>query len=154
MDRLARIAARVAGAQVQLQGPFTQSSSPQNKVEVDLPFGITGGAAPLLLEAVGEDPKNLNAVQALEAGPIPDMTVGYSLVKDDYRKGQVPASWTSPGDQDEYDFEIRLTHLDGFELSDVDRATLDKAGLTKIVHDAVYDKHAEKASLRSMDTSD
>ncbi len=153
MNRLARIAVRVAGAQVQLQGPFKQGTSPTNIVDVDLPFGITGGAAPLILEAIGEDPKNLNAVQQLEKGPIPDIPVGYSVIKDDFRKSQVGPSWTSPGDPDEYELEIRITHLDGLELSDVDRATLDKAGLTQLVLDKVYDKHAEQAALRARDDS-
>jgi hypothetical protein len=151
MQRLARIASRVAGAQVQLQGPFKQGTSPKNTTDIDLPFGITGGAAPLLLEAFGEDPKNLNAVQALEKGPIPDVPVGYSVVKDEFRKGIGP-SYTSPN-EDEYELEIKVTHLDGLELSDVDRATLDKAGLTQLVLDKVYDKHAEQAALRAQDDS-
>jgi hypothetical protein len=154
MLRISRIAAKVSGTQVQLQGPFNKGSSPKNSVDIDIPFGISGGAAPLILEAIGEDPKNLNAVQQVERGPVPEVSIGYSVVKDNYNKSQVGPSWTSPGDPDEYDFEIKVTHLNGLELSDVDRATLDKAGLTKIVHDAVYDKHAEKAALRSQDFGD
>ena len=141
-DRLVCIAARVAGT-VQLQGPFSPST-PQNTVSIDIPFGLSGGIVPLLLQSWGDDPKNLNAVQQLEKGPVPDVEVGYSIVKSDYRPNPVPQSWDNPSD-DSFDFEIEVTHINGYALSNADRATLDKVGLTQLVRDKVYDKHAGEA---------
>lgn len=149
-NRLVRIAVRVA-AGVQLQGPFNESGKPQNVVEIDIPFGLAGQIAPLLLASWGEDPKNLNAVQQLEKGPISDVPVGYSVTKEDFRKGQIGPSYFSPGDEDEYELEIELTHLGSWELSTVDQQTLNKAGLKQLVLDKVYDKHAQEAAERAAD---
>jgi hypothetical protein len=99
--------------------------------------------------AGGEDPNNLNAVQQIEKGPNPDVPIGYKVIKDEFHRGS-PATWLSPSD-DEYDLEIQVTHIGDFELSNVDRATLDKAGVTKLVLDKVYDDYAEKAAARAHD---
>ncbi len=155
-ERFRRIATRIAASTVQLQGPFNLGApAPKYTVEVELPFGLSGEILNLLMKEWGEDPKNLNAAKEFEKGPIPDVSVGYSVSKSDFHKGQVKPNWYSPGDDDEFDFEIQITHLGGIGLSNVDVNTLDKAGLTKIVHDAVVDKHAlEAAQGQKDDNSD
>jgi hypothetical protein len=138
MDRLARIAARVAGAQVQLQGPFEKKTSPQHSYNIDLPFGLTGAIVPLLVQAWGEDPKNLNISQAIEQGPNPDVSIGYKVVRENLTS-------------ESYELELQLTHIEGYDLSPTDQATLEKMGIGQLLYDRVEEDHMARAQEHAAD---
>lgn len=156
-SKLAAIAARVAAGPapgssapaVQLQGPF-KKGNPDHEAEVDCPFGFVGAFVPLLIESWGESPDDPE-MQAMASGPNPDLLVGYEMEHERFTPGRKSTDWYTPDDEDEYEMEVVVTHIAGYELSPADKATINKTVLPKLLHESVENRHFEKARDRGPD---
>ena len=154
MDLL-RIAARVATRRVAytpdtvkdvkrdpitLVGPFVKSSEDE-MAEIELPFGILGDFAPLLAAAMKVTPEEVNK------GSTYDVPVGYSY--EEYYSPATRATRHQPGDPEDYELTVDITHIAGYQLSPEDKKIIKETGLDDALaayvrgthFDSYHDRH-------------
>jgi hypothetical protein len=148
---LLRIAARVAAEpvaaaaleQMELNGPF-KKSEPQGVATVDIPFGIGGAILPVLFKDLGfEGPEFEEERHDIEYGPAGEMEVGYEVTYANHIPEE-RESRSSPGSPAEFELNLKITHINGIELSGEDSKLAD-SWLEDMVKDQVHDHESEKA---------